>query len=137
MNLEYSTSLTDGNGQALIKATSWRADLPNPPVFGRDPFKHTIKQLSDSVFDDLYDMNTQSGSQVYSSVFAKVSRLMDVSGMAFDTWVTPTMAVLSSTTTYVQRSCVFGFMHLSEISYRPMRSRIRVGVECKLGLITG
>ena len=48
-----------------MKAISWRADLPNPAVFGRDPFQHTIKQLSDSVFDDLYNMNTQSGSQVY------------------------------------------------------------------------
>ncbi|OQU99466.1 hypothetical protein CLAIMM_05096 [Cladophialophora immunda] len=41
----------------------WRADFPNPPVFGREPFKHTIKRLSPQVFDDLYDMNTQSGSQ--------------------------------------------------------------------------
>ncbi|KAL6246966.1 hypothetical protein RBB50_006273 [Rhinocladiella similis] len=41
----------------------WRADLPNPPVFGREPFKHTVKQVTDQVFDDLYDMNTQSGSQ--------------------------------------------------------------------------
>lgn len=121
----------------LMKATSWRADLPNPPVFGRDPFKHTIKQLSDSVFDDLYDMNTQSGSQVCLSVFVKRSRLMDISGMGFDTWVIPTMAALSSTTTYVQLPSGFRFMHLSEISYRPRRSRIRVGVECKLGLSTG
>lgn len=47
-----------------LTTCSWRADLPNPPVFGREPFKHTIKQVTDQVFDDLYDMNTQSGSQV-------------------------------------------------------------------------
>ncbi|RVX70494.1 hypothetical protein B0A52_05145 [Exophiala mesophila] len=49
--------------QGEVVNLNWRADLPNPAVFGRDPFQHTIKQLSDSVFDDLYNMNTQSGSQ--------------------------------------------------------------------------
>ncbi|KAK4560868.1 hypothetical protein LTR86_005448 [Recurvomyces mirabilis] len=42
---------------------SWRADLPNPPAFGRQKFKHTISPLGEAGFDDLYDMNTQSGSQ--------------------------------------------------------------------------
>ncbi|OAL56023.1 hypothetical protein IQ07DRAFT_557958 [Pyrenochaeta sp. DS3sAY3a] len=41
----------------------WAAELPNPPVFGREPFQMKIKQVTNSVFDDLYDMNTQSGSQ--------------------------------------------------------------------------
>ncbi|TKA30303.1 hypothetical protein B0A54_15381 [Friedmanniomyces endolithicus] len=39
------------------------ADLPNPPMYGREPFKHTIKPLGETGNDDLYEMNTQSGSQ--------------------------------------------------------------------------
>jgi len=44
------------------------ADLPNPPMYGREPFKHTIKPLGETGNDDLYEMNTQSGSQVRSIV---------------------------------------------------------------------
>lgn len=33
-------------------------------MFSRETFKHTIKPLGEHGFDDLYDMNTQSGSQV-------------------------------------------------------------------------
>lgn len=40
-----------------------RADLPNPPVFGRETFTHKIKSLGPGVYDDLYNLNTQSGSQ--------------------------------------------------------------------------
>ncbi|KAF2168749.1 hypothetical protein M409DRAFT_65167 [Zasmidium cellare ATCC 36951] len=40
-----------------------RADLPDPPVFGRERFKHTIKPLGGPGNDDLYELNTQSGSQ--------------------------------------------------------------------------
>ncbi|KIW81682.1 hypothetical protein Z517_04708 [Fonsecaea pedrosoi CBS 271.37] len=39
------------------------AELPNPPFFGREPFKHKLKQSVEYGFDDLHDMNTQSGSQ--------------------------------------------------------------------------
>ncbi|OAL25071.1 hypothetical protein AYO22_04948 [Fonsecaea multimorphosa] len=46
------------------RAKSWRVDYPSPPAFGRQKFKHTISPLGDTGFDDLYDMNTQSGSQV-------------------------------------------------------------------------
>ncbi len=41
----------------------WSAFLPNPPAFGREPFEFKIKQLSQQGNDDLYSMNTQSGSQ--------------------------------------------------------------------------
>jgi len=41
----------------------WEAGLPDPPTFLREPFKHTIKPLGPSGHDDLYEMNTQSGSQ--------------------------------------------------------------------------
>ena len=38
--------------------------MPNPPSFGRETFKHTIKELYHGVsYDDLYELNTQSGSQ--------------------------------------------------------------------------
>jgi len=53
----FDPSLTTG-------LTSWRLDLPNPPVFGREPFKHDIKLLGQQGADDLYHLNTQSGSQV-------------------------------------------------------------------------
>ncbi|KAI1609818.1 hypothetical protein EDD37DRAFT_378960 [Exophiala viscosa] len=42
---------------------NWPAEFPNPPAFGRQGFKHTIQPIGPSGFDDLYDMNTQSGSQ--------------------------------------------------------------------------
>lgn len=38
-------------------------NLPNPPVFRREAFQHTIKPLGQGGFDDLYNCNTQSGSQ--------------------------------------------------------------------------
>jgi len=41
----------------------WEAGLPDPPTFLREPFKHTIKPLGATGHDDLYEMNTQSGSQ--------------------------------------------------------------------------
>ncbi|KAK0248388.1 hypothetical protein LTR91_011194 [Friedmanniomyces endolithicus] len=55
------------------------ADLPNPPMYGREPFKHTIKPLGETGNDDLYEMNTQSGSQV-GTVY---SRLTEYSGLMF------------------------------------------------------
>ncbi|KAK4959246.1 hypothetical protein LTR10_004048 [Elasticomyces elasticus] len=39
------------------------ANLPDPPMYGRERFKHTIKPLGETGNDDLYEMNTQSGSQ--------------------------------------------------------------------------
>ncbi|KAF3914131.1 hypothetical protein AA313_de0207623 [Arthrobotrys entomopaga] len=39
-------------------------NVPQQPGFGREPFKHTIKTLVENVaYDDIYDMNTQSGTQ--------------------------------------------------------------------------
>ena len=38
-------------------------DEPSPTTFRRFGFEHTIKKLADFVFDDLYEMNTQSGTQ--------------------------------------------------------------------------
>ncbi len=58
---------------------SLSADLPNPPMYGREPFKHTIKPLGETGNDDLYEMNTQSGSQV-GTVY---SRLTEYSGLMF------------------------------------------------------
>lgn len=43
---------------------SWRADYPDPPSFGRQGFVHTIQPIGETGYDDLYSMNTQSGSQV-------------------------------------------------------------------------
>ncbi|KAL4978382.1 hypothetical protein BDW66DRAFT_149218 [Aspergillus desertorum] len=39
-------------------------DVPKTPSFGREAFKHTIKPLGSGVgYDDLYTLNTQSGTQ--------------------------------------------------------------------------
>lgn len=43
---------------------SWRADYPNPPSFGRQEFRHNIQTIGETGYDDFYNMNTQSGSQV-------------------------------------------------------------------------
>ncbi|KAH8901416.1 hypothetical protein GQ53DRAFT_707753 [Thozetella sp. PMI_491] len=42
---------------------NWRADLPNPPLFGREPFQHRIKPLGPPGNDEIFHMNSQSGSQ--------------------------------------------------------------------------
>ncbi|KIX91945.1 uncharacterized protein Z520_12334 [Fonsecaea multimorphosa CBS 102226] len=39
------------------------AGLPYPTFFGREPFKHTLKQVNPRAYDDLYSLNTQSSSQ--------------------------------------------------------------------------
>ncbi|EXJ67385.1 uncharacterized protein A1O5_09398 [Cladophialophora psammophila CBS 110553] len=39
------------------------AELPAPPFFGRQGFKHEIKAITDYAYDDLHTLNTQSGSQ--------------------------------------------------------------------------
>jgi hypothetical protein len=39
-------------------------DCPKQPAFGREVFKHEIKVLVENIaYDDLYTMNTQSGTQ--------------------------------------------------------------------------
>ncbi|KAK5212153.1 hypothetical protein LTR41_002395 [Exophiala xenobiotica] len=39
------------------------AELPYPSFYGREPFLHKLKHTLENVFDDLYTLNTQSGSQ--------------------------------------------------------------------------
>jgi len=47
-----------------VFAFNWELELPNPPLFGREELKHTIKRKRDWVNDDVYDdFNTQSSSQ--------------------------------------------------------------------------
>ncbi|OAL39437.1 hypothetical protein AYO20_01307 [Fonsecaea nubica] len=41
----------------------WPLNLPNPPAFGREPFEWKVKSLGPAGNDDLYQMNSQSGSQ--------------------------------------------------------------------------
>jgi hypothetical protein len=39
-------------------------NVPNQPAFGREVFQHEIKTLAEGIaYDDLYHMNTQSGTQ--------------------------------------------------------------------------
>jgi hypothetical protein len=39
-------------------------DTPTQPAFGRETFIHEIKELAENLaYDDLYTMNTQSGTQ--------------------------------------------------------------------------
>jgi len=42
---------------------NYPAEYPSPTFFNRDPFIHTVKQVAKFAYDDLYSMNTQSGSQ--------------------------------------------------------------------------
>lgn len=38
--------------------------MPNVPAFGREPFKHEVKTVLEGiVYDDVYNLNTQSGTQ--------------------------------------------------------------------------
>lgn len=71
----------------LIDSWSLRYDLPDPPVFGREPFKHTIKELAGGLgYDDLYSLNTQSGSQVgqsHSEIYTIIN-VTALSGTAID-----------------------------------------------------
>ncbi|HEX2913662.1 MAG TPA: cyclase family protein [Chloroflexia bacterium] len=47
-----------------VFALNWELELPDPPLFGREPLKHTIKRRRSLVNDDVYnDFNTQSSSQ--------------------------------------------------------------------------
>jgi hypothetical protein len=39
-------------------------DEPDPPTFGREKFRHEIKDIANGIsFDDMYSLNTQSGTQ--------------------------------------------------------------------------
>lgn len=43
---------------------SWPINLPDPPVLGREPFKHTLKSVLGFGNDDIFEMNSQCSSQV-------------------------------------------------------------------------
>jgi hypothetical protein len=48
----------------LLTSISLPLNVPNQPAFGREVFKHEIKTLAEGyAYDDLYTMNTQSGTQ--------------------------------------------------------------------------
>lgn len=53
--------------QPCLTSTSWSLNLPNPPAFGREPFEWKVKNLGPGGNDDVYHMNSQSGSQVSTS----------------------------------------------------------------------
>jgi len=42
---------------------NYPAEYPYPTFFNRAPFVHTVKQVAPNCYDDLYSLNTQSGSQ--------------------------------------------------------------------------
>lgn len=47
-----------------VFSLNWEMELPNPPLFNRAAFRHTIKRRRQNVFDDVYDnFNTQISSQ--------------------------------------------------------------------------
>ncbi|KIW84525.1 hypothetical protein Z517_03775 [Fonsecaea pedrosoi CBS 271.37] len=66
-------------------ALNFPLDYPDPPFFGRETFKHRLKQLNESSYDDLYDFNSQSGSQwdgyrhsIRTKLDRSASRIMDL-----------------------------------------------------------
>lgn len=49
---------------ACLTSRSLPLQVPEQPAFGREVFKHEIKTLGENVaYDDVYHMNTQSGTQ--------------------------------------------------------------------------
>jgi kynurenine formamidase len=47
-----------------VFSLNWEMELPDPPLFKRAAFRHTIKRRRQNVFDDVYDnFNTQTSSQ--------------------------------------------------------------------------
>ncbi|KAH8664845.1 hypothetical protein BGZ61DRAFT_498997 [Ilyonectria robusta] len=50
-----------------VVSLNWSAELPDPPMFGREPFKHSIKSLGPAGNDEVLSMNSQSGSQAWST----------------------------------------------------------------------
>jgi len=66
LNLLTSTRVADAVkliSKGEVVNLNWEAHLPDPPAFGRESFKHTIKSLGPAGNDDIYTCNTQSGSQ--------------------------------------------------------------------------
>ncbi|OQU94843.1 hypothetical protein CLAIMM_01135 [Cladophialophora immunda] len=57
--IEASKLIQTGDRTCLNLPAEW----PEPPFFGRPPFKHTVLKVRPYAFDDLYELNTQSGSQ--------------------------------------------------------------------------
>jgi hypothetical protein len=50
--------------RSLIDNPSLPLNVPEQPAFGRETFKHEIKALAPGMaYDDLYTLNTQSGTQ--------------------------------------------------------------------------
>ncbi|EXJ86929.1 hypothetical protein A1O3_03883 [Capronia epimyces CBS 606.96] len=56
------------------------AEWPEPPFFGRQAFKHTVVKVRPHAFDDLYELNTQSGSQWDGFRHTTVKQIEDKSG---------------------------------------------------------
>jgi hypothetical protein len=48
----------------MLMTTSLPLDCPKQPAFKRESFQHEIKTLAENlVYDDTYQLNTQSGTQ--------------------------------------------------------------------------
>jgi hypothetical protein len=73
VNLKYPIHILSSIKSEPNEDKSWRADLPNPPLFGREPFEHRIKSLGPAGNDEIIQMNSQSGSQVIELMHDKVS----------------------------------------------------------------
>jgi len=59
-----TTKETAGTSEILTLSCSLPLDVPKIPSFGREEFKHEIKVLHPGIaYDDLYHLNTQSGTQ--------------------------------------------------------------------------
>ncbi|KIW44402.1 uncharacterized protein PV06_02875 [Exophiala oligosperma] len=46
-----------------VVSMNWPINLPDPPVLGREPFKHTLKSVLGFGNDDIFEMNSQCSSQ--------------------------------------------------------------------------
>ncbi|KIW33841.1 uncharacterized protein PV07_00660 [Cladophialophora immunda] len=46
-----------------VVSLNWPIHLPDPPMFGRAPFKHKIHPITEYGNDDIFEINSQSSSQ--------------------------------------------------------------------------
>lgn len=66
LNLATPEKIVDAAGlieRGAVFALNWRLDLPDPPLFSRDPLVHEVRETPISADDHISGFNTQSSSQ--------------------------------------------------------------------------
>jgi hypothetical protein len=61
--LQLPPTITPSINVSLMAIRSWQANLPYPAMFERQNFEYKLHKRGETSYDDIYSMNTQSGSQ--------------------------------------------------------------------------